>query len=96
MAVQSTAALKFVIQANTIAAKQLYHIIVKMFLMSFSEFINGMASIDQSKLSVAGYNSSQTLNVGKYRNVKVRVNKLSEPAAGLSEGEKKGGVLPIT
>lgn len=66
-----------------------------MFLMSFNEFINGIASMDQSKLRVAGYNSNQVLNVGRYKKVKVRVSKLSEPAAGLSEAEKKGGVLPI-
>jgi len=42
-----------------------------MFLISFNEFIRGMASIDQSKLRIAGKCSNQALNVGKYKKVRV-------------------------
>jgi hypothetical protein len=51
--------------------------------------------MDQSKLRVSGQSNSQRFLVGKYKKVSVRAKRLSESAAGLSELEKLGGLLPI-
>ena len=57
--------------------------------------INGMASIDQSKLNCVGQRVSQKLKAGKKAMVRDRVTNESQAEAGLSALANFGGLKPI-
>lgn len=56
---------------------------------------NGIASIDQSKLSTLGHTKIQTLRTGSKLYVRNLVMAESESDAGLSEGANSGGLFPM-
>lgn len=56
---------------------------------------NGIASIDQSKLSTLGHTKIHTLRTGSKMYVRNLVTAESESEAGLSEGANSGGLFPM-
>lgn len=56
---------------------------------------NGIASIDQSKLSTLGHTKIHTLRTGSKLYVRNLVMAESESDAGLSEGANSGGLFPM-